>query len=214
MQRIIQINLAGKVIPIEEDAYILLRDYIAALGRHFSGPDGHRIIADIEDRISELFGYRLQSGAPAINNADVNKVIEQLGPTGDVKGVSIAAGSRGSYQNYGQQRGYYRRERLLRDPYDKILGGVCSGVAHYFDIDPLIVRIIMVVLFFSLGIGLLAYILAWILVPAARSKSELYYNYPLTFGDVTNNVAMELEDLKQRAEQMSRELKDFFGRKR
>jgi len=216
MQRIIQINLAGRVIPIEEDAYLKLRDYIAALNRQFAGEDGKEIIGDIENRISELFTIRLQNGTPAINALDVDKVIETLGAPADINDGNTDSKytGRGGYSNPGYRQYEPRRERLLRDPFNKVIGGVCSGVAHYFDIDPVLVRIIMAVLFFSFGIGLLAYIIAWAVIPAAKSKAELYNNYPLTFHDVTRSVAVELDDLKARAEQMSRELKDFFGKRR
>jgi phage shock protein C len=81
MQRIIQITIASRLIPIEEDAYLILRDYISSLERHFSGEDGkEEIIQDIELRIAELFNIRLQSGAHAIDKSDVVKLIDTLGP--------------------------------------------------------------------------------------------------------------------------------------
>ena len=77
MQRIIQINIVGRVVPIEEDAYQVLKNYIASLERQFSREQGKDdIIQDIEARIAELFFIRLNAGAPAIDKADINKVIE------------------------------------------------------------------------------------------------------------------------------------------
>lgn len=64
MQRIIQINIAGRIIPIEEDAYLIIKEYITVLERHFMGDEGREIIQDIENRIAELFTIRLQNGAP------------------------------------------------------------------------------------------------------------------------------------------------------
>ena len=216
MQRIIQINLAGRVLPIEEDAYYLLGDYINALKRQFSGADGTEIIGDIENRIAELFSIRLQNGIPAINEGDVKKVIETLGAAADINDATSAGRQYDRKQNhyYTGNSHNYRRDRIRRDPFNKVLGGVCSGMAHYFDIDPVIIRLIMAMLFFYFGLGLVAYIIAWAIIPAAKSKSELYNDAPPTFHDVTRNVALELEDLKARAEQMSRELRDFFGKRR
>ena len=222
MQRILQINIAGRVLPIEEDAYSLLKDYITALERQFTGADGKEIIDDIESRIAELFAIRLQSGSAAIDRADVQKVKDTLGAPADLgEGNMGAAVSQPKYNTYsGYNRTNYRRQapdnqdRLVRDPFNKVFGGVCSGVAHYFDIDPVIIRLIMVVLFLAFGIGFVAYIIAWIVIPAARTRQELFYGNPMTFHDITHNVGQELDDLKKRGEQMSRDLKDFFSKKK
>jgi len=220
MQRILQINIAGRIQPIEEDAYVLLKNYISALERQFTGVDGREITEDIENRISELFSIRLQSGSPAIDRADVQKVIDTLGSPSDLgeTGGTAKAGT-GSFDggNRGgrrQNQDQYSRERLLRDPFDKVIGGVCSGLAHYFDIDPVIVRLIMVVLFLTAGIGFLTYIIAWCVIPPARTRQELYSGAPVTFHDITQNVAEELQDLKKRGEDMSKELRDFFSKKK
>lgn len=226
MQRILQINIAGRILPIEEDAYTILKEYLNSLERQFSGDDGKEIIEDIENRVAELFTIRLQGGSPAIDRTDVQKVLDTLGTASDLNdGANAGAGQKG-YRQYTYSSGFqqsqgrpypYSRDRLLRDPYDKRIGGVCSGIAHYFDIDPVIVRLVMVVLFLTAGIGFPAYIIAWAVIPAAKSREELYNmnnGNPVTFHDITRNVGNELQDLKMRGEQMSRELKDFFARKK
>ena len=226
MQRIIQINIAGRVLPIEEDAYTVLKDYLNSLERQFGGDDGKDIIEDIEHRISELFTIRLQGGAPAIDRSDVQKVMDTLGAASDLHDGPANNTNRGYQQQYtyngggnGTSQGPYpyTHDRLLRDPYDKVFGGVCSGIAHYFDIDPVIVRLVMVVLFLTAGIGLVAYLIAWAVIPAARSREELFNMNnvnPINFHNITKNVGNELQDLKKRGEQMSRELRDFFSKKK
>ncbi len=225
MQRILQINIAGRVLPIEEDAYTILKEYVTTLERQFSGDDGREIIEDIENRIAELFSIRLQGSSPAIDRNDVQKVIDTLGSASDLHDGPAAGNSQSSQQSAAgagsqryQGRPYpYRSDRLLRDPFDKVIGGVCSGLAHYFDIDPVIIRLVMVVLFLSAGIGFLAYIIAWMVIPAARSREELYSmnsGNPVTFHDISRNMELELQDLKKRGEQMSRELKEFFSKKK
>ena len=228
MQRIVQINIAGRIIPIEEDAYIILKEYLNSLERQFTGDDGKEIIGDIENRIAELFTIRLQSGSPAIDRSDVQKVIDTLGAASDLHD-GPTAGNNGtsqgsaqySYYQYQQKSGNgpypYTHDRLLRDPFDKVFGGVCSGVGHYFDIDPIIIRLIMVVLLLFFGVGAVTYLIAWAVIPAARTREELFNmnnGNPMTFHDITKNVSDELQDLKKRGEQMSRELKDFFSKKK
>ena len=56
-------------------------------------------------------------------------------------------------------------KRLTLSTTDKKIGGVCAGVAQYFDIDPLIVRIIWLVLAVCYGVGLIAYLICWFLLP-------------------------------------------------
>lgn len=56
-------------------------------------------------------------------------------------------------------------KRYYRSSTDRIIGGVCGGIAEYFNIDPLLVRLVFAILFFGYGTGLLAYILIWILTP-------------------------------------------------
>jgi len=238
MQRIIQINIAGRIIPIEEDAYIVLKDYLNALESSFAGEDGREeIIQDIENRIAELFTIRLQTGSPAIDRSDVQKVIDTLGPAselhGNASGNTNNANTGNSYQRGNTYSGYssqqqnyqrnqpppfnYTHDRLLRNPYDKMIGGVCSGIAHYFGIDPMIIRLLAVISFLTFGVGFVAYIIAWIVIPAARTREELYNTNggnPVTFHDITRNVGEELTDLKRRGEAMSRELRDFFSKKK
>lgn len=222
MQRIIQINIAGRVIPIEEDAYHILKDYISSLERHFAGEDGRdEIINDIEGRIAELFGIRLQSGSHAIDKGDVLKLIDTLGPASALNDGNDAKGNPVShfpapYSGPSYYEGYSSR-RLFRNPNDKILGGVCSGVANYFDIDPVIIRLIFAVLFFTAGVGLLAYILAWIIVPVPKTPEDMRYmtgGRPMDFNTMKRNVGDEMQDLKRRGEDMSRELRDFFSKKK
>lgn len=58
-----------------------------------------------------------------------------------------------------------RPKRLYRSNKDKVLGGVCGGIAEYFSIDPVIVRLLLVVFALAYGTGILAYLIAWIIIP-------------------------------------------------
>lgn len=222
MQRIIQINIVGRVVPIEEDAYQVLKNYIASLERQFSREQGKDdIIQDIEARIAELFFIRLNAGAPAIDKADINKVIETLGAASEINdnGTNTYSNARGQYNTGSINNQPYQYEpvrRLYRNPNDKVIGGVCSGVANYFDIDPVIVRLVMAVLLLA-GIGVLGYILAWIIIPVAKTPADLGFmttGRPMDFNTMQRNVSEEMQDLKRRGEEMSRELKEFFSKKK
>ncbi len=218
MQQVIQINLAGRLIPIEEDACAVLKEYINSLKRQFTGEEGKEIIEDIENRIAELFAIRMSNGAVAIDKADVSKVKETLGAANELEEEGAAEPTGPKHTSYNYQTNYQpSQRRLLRNPFDKMIGGVCSGMAVYFDIDPVIIRLIMAVLFFSLGIGLFAYLIAWAIIPAAKTYEELYNMHggnPVSFHDISNSFGEDLQDLKKRGERMSNDLKDFFSKKK
>lgn len=223
MQRIIQINIAGRIIPMEENAYEHLKNYIASLERQFlKEPGKDEIIQDIEYRIAELFFIRLDAGAPAIDKADVQKVIDTLGAASDLNDANNSVPPKPSYLPVQYTPSSYAgnehaSRRLYRNPGDKILGGVCSGVANYFDIDPVIVRLIFAILFLTAGIGLVAYIIAWVIIPVAKTPADLGFmttGTPMNFHTIQKNMAEELNDLKKRGEEMSRDLRDFFSKKK
>lgn len=220
MQRIIQINIVGRVVPIEEEAYQVLKNYIASLERQFAREMGKDdIIHDIENRIAELFFIRLNSGAPAIDKTDVQKVIDTLGAANELNDTTANAYARpvSNTEQTNQHYAYEPARRLYRNPNDKVIGGVCSGVANYFDIDPVIVRLTFAVLFLAAGIGLLTYILAWVIIPVAKTPADLGYmttGKPMDFNTIQRNMTEELQDLKKRGEEMSNDLKDFFSKKK
>lgn len=174
MKQVININFQGRVVPIETTAFEILKNYTDSLGRHFANEEGkEEIINDIESRIGELFQERLTKGATCITDDDVNAIINSIGrpedfePMDETQPASAAASSSSSNQ---QQSGptFTGNKRLYRNENDKVLGGVCSGLANYFNIDVVIARIIFVVLLFS-GVGFLTYIIMWVAVPSTAS---------------------------------------------
>jgi phage shock protein PspC (stress-responsive transcriptional regulator) len=184
MKKVININFQGTIVPIEESSYELLQQYIESLRRYFANEEGRdEIINDIESRISELFQQRLKGGSTCITDDDVNAIIKNMGRPEDFEEAEQAENnesingdkSEKSKTFYGDFS--WKGKRLYRDENSKILGGVCSGIAAYFGIDPVIVRILFIVS----GIGLLAYILLWMFVPGSNSlengvRKRLYRN--------------------------------------
>lgn len=217
MQKIIQITIGGRVIPIEEQAYAALNNYITTLEAQFAGEVGRdEIILDIEARIAELFAIKLDGGAQAIVQADVQKVIETLGYADEIE-QDPAIDNSYKQQSHEQPKYENTARRLFRNPNDKMLGGVCSGIANYFDIDTVIVRLLFAIMFLTAGVGLLAYILAWIIIPMPRTPQEVYMATgakPMNFHTIRKNMGSELQDLKKKGEEMSRELRDFFSSKK
>ncbi|MBS1975150.1 MAG: PspC domain-containing protein, partial [Bacteroidetes bacterium] len=183
MKKIININFHGRVVPIEETAFDILNQYIESLRKYFANEEGRdEIINDIENRFAELFSERLKKDATCITDADVNSIIASMGRPEDFEAADAEGGpvppkndqqSAGSNQQQTQQQYNYgnfqSRGRLYRNADDKILGGVCSGLANYLNIDPVILRIIFVILF---GALFWVYILLWIVVPSQSQQSK------------------------------------------
>jgi phage shock protein PspC (stress-responsive transcriptional regulator) len=172
MKQVININFQGRVVPIETTAFEILKNYTDSLGRHFANEEGkEEIINDIESRIGELFQERITKGATCITDDDVNAIINSIGRPEDFEPMDdaqpSAAASSSSYQQQSNTTSTGHK-RLYRNENDKVLGGVCSGLANYFNIDVVIARIIFVVLLFS-GVGFLTYIIMWIAVPSTAS---------------------------------------------
>ncbi|HJV20829.1 MAG TPA: PspC domain-containing protein [Sediminibacterium sp.] len=191
MKKVININFQGRVIPIEEAAYDVLKQYVESLRKFFANEEGRdEIINDIEGRIAELFGERLKKGSTCITGEDVNGIIDSMGRPEDFEeeennvksqpgvGKSSQEGTRSNYEYQSAPN----KGRLYRDDNEKILGGVCSGLAAYFRIDPTIIRLIFVLFIFSGGAGFLLYILMWAILPSrpldnnVPSTKRLYRN--------------------------------------
>lgn len=184
MKKVININFQGRVIPIEETAFDLLKQYIDSLRSYFAREEGRdEIINDIESRIAELFSERLKKGAVCITDEDVNQISASIGrpedfdDDGGSTGTQEPAGEETKQSQQQQQSqagasGQYAtgRGRLYRNTDDKILGGVCSGLANYLGVDPVILRIVFVLLIAPL---FWVYILLWIIVPGKSVQTNI-----------------------------------------
>jgi phage shock protein PspC (stress-responsive transcriptional regulator) len=172
MKKIININLSGRVIPIEDSAYEKLQGYIESLRRYFSHEEGRdEIINDIESRIAELMSEKVRKGATSVTDADIDEIIASMGRPEDFDAETEEPGPKTQQQsqqtNYTYAEPKKGRSRLSRDSSDKLLGGVCSGIANYLNVDPAIIRLLFaIVTFGGFGFGILLYILLWIVLPA------------------------------------------------
>ena len=168
MKKTFNINLGGIVFHIDEDAYELLDQYLSNLRIHFSKEEGaEEIVHDMELRISELFSERLNERNQVITLSDVEEIISQMGKPEEFSEDTTQ--DTNSY-NKKEEKG---TKKLYRDPDNKVIGGVCSGIAAYFGWDVTVLRIILILLalpifangaFIVKGI-VLFYIIGWIIIP-------------------------------------------------
>ena len=177
MKQVININFHGQVVPIEVSAFELLKNYTDSLSRYFANEEGkEEIINDIESRIGELFQERLKKGATCIIDDDINAIIKSMGRPEEFEDADDNTSSRQANQSQSKGDEQFQPDtsttgtakRLFRNENDKVIGGVCGGLAAYFGLDTILVRIIFVVLAFA-GAGILAYLILWIAVPSSAS---------------------------------------------
>src|SRR5690348_5864688 len=104
MKKIININLSGRVIPIEDTAYESLQRYIESLRRYFANEEGRdEIINDIESRIAELMNDKVRKGAAAVTDADIEEIINSMGRIEDFEEVDAAENKATTDQTSGNQ---------------------------------------------------------------------------------------------------------------
>ena len=178
MKKTVTINLGGVVFNIDDDACDRLSQYLTDLEKRFPEEERKEIIRDIEERMAELLTFKLQN-RNVVEIHDVEEVIEVIGQpeqfddeSGENAGTqtSSAASSSQTTTTGKQPR---RPRKLYRNSNDRMVSGVASGVAAYFDIDPAIVRILFVVLtLISFGWGILIYLILLIAMPEAKTKAQ------------------------------------------
>jgi phage shock protein PspC (stress-responsive transcriptional regulator)/membrane protein implicated in regulation of membrane protease activity len=185
-----------------------LKEYLETIHRYFSSyDDSSEIIADIENRIAEIFLSKLKDGVQVITIEDVEALMATMGGIKDFKEIEVEEEpepeSQESYSEGSKTYEQSETKRLYRDEKSKILGGVLSGIAHYFSIDSLWTRLIFIVLFFGVwffpsipALMAIAYIVLWIILPGTyelkdQKKVKKMFRDPddKVFGGVSSGIA-------------------------
>ena len=212
MNRVLNINLGGYAFTIDEDAYQYLENYLSALNKHFRASQGHEeIIGDIESRLAELFRESM-GGRTILDIRNVKNAISVMGRPEDFGAEPITdkkSSSTGS--SFGQTPS--TGKRLFRDPDNKVVGGVCSGLADYLGIsDPLWVRLFFVVLMFGFGTGFLLYIALMILIPKAKTTADrlAMKGEPVTVDSIAKSVEEGVNNLKDTIADFSAKTEQSF----
>jgi len=170
MNKTININIAGTVFNVDEDAYDLLNKYLESIKLYFSKMDKDgEIISDIESRIAENFLSRLSDKNNSISLLNVQNIIKIMGTLDDFKEI---------YDDESNEEDILSSDdkdpkKLYRNISDKVIAGVASGIGNYFQVDPIIIRIVFLASLFIGGFGLIAYIICWIGIPAKDGSEHL-----------------------------------------
>ena len=209
MKKNIQINLFGTIYNIDDDAYRLLDRYLESMKQYFMRQEGGEEIADdIEHRVAELLWQRRQQGMEAVSIDTIKQIISQIGNPQEIDGEYNGNGNENENENENEDenengngngkqgqaasafdnvRNHISGRRLYRDTRDKLLGGVCGGLAEYIGWgDVTMWRLLFAVMPFVLssifstlhlpysGFWLLpvTYLILWIVVPEAHTAED------------------------------------------
>lgn len=178
MKKVTNISLAGSVFTIEDDAYEKLKQYLGAIEMHYATvPDGAEVLADIEQGLAEKLRVRLGKMS-VVTLLVVDEVTKEMGQIEDIVGEeaeeTVSSDKANQAESAESDAASTVRRRLFRDTDTAILGGVAGGIANYFSIDPVIVRLLFVASVLFNGFGILLYLVLWLIVPAAKTTSEKY----------------------------------------
>ena len=218
MNKTIIININGTVFHIEEDAYEILKNYMTDVKRHFlNSADSLEITTDIENRVAEMFSEILAAeNKQVIVEQDVNAVIEQMGRVEDFEDLyEDNKNPTGSADTYNTSE-----RKLFRDPDDHLVSGVCAGIANYFDIEPVWIRLAFAISVLFAGSGLLLYIILWIVIPKATTRADrmAMKGQKLNLQGFKNNLEEELSAVKGHLTTLHEEarpavykMRDFLG---
>lgn len=189
MKKVVDINLGGQKFTIDEDAYQDLENYLNSINKHFATSSGFEdIIYDIENRIAELLVEDSKGSNNIITLSKVHEIKKTMGTPNDF----------GAEESASQSDSHSLNKRLFRDKEDSYIAGVASGLSAYYGFNsPTLFRALFAVMAFT-GIGVLPYIILWIVIPEAKTASDRLsmYGEDINIDSIANAVEESLLDIK------------------
>lgn len=194
MNKTLDINIANQIFHIDENAYMILKNYLDAIKRSLANElSREEIIQDIEARIAELFIERMISDKQVISVEDVNAVINVMGQPEDYHL---------SDEDEPQEKYQYKNERkLYRDKDASYISGVSAGLAHYVNLDPIWVRLLWIIFtIFSTGWFIVIYLILWIVIPEAKTTAEklAMKGEPINLSNIEKKIKEGYENVSEK----------------
>lgn len=217
MNKTITMNLSGIIFHIEEDAYEMLNKYLSTIKGYFHDSEGRdEIMSDIESRIAEMLQEKVSTTKQAVLKMDVESVIAVMGKPEDFAGDNSENTKNESKTENNSSFDGSKRRRVFRDPDDAVVSGVCSGIANYFDFDPIWLRAAFAISFFVFGSGLILYIILWMIIPKAKTTAEKLEmrGEKVDINNIGKTVNEEFEEFKKRMEKFGEDVNSKENRQR
>lgn len=206
MNKTLNINLAGFVMHIDEDAFERLQSYLDKVKSYLGNTEvAEEIIRDVEARLVEIFQERMSEERQVVQLHDVDAAIEILGQPEDYKMDDQEQESTAS----DTEPNFRPKKRIFRNPDDKIIGGVAGGLSAYLGIDPIWLRLLLAIMFFT-GSGFLIYIILWIVMPEAKTTAQKLQmrGEPVNLSSIEKSLRDELKKAGSSMERAANNMKD------
>lgn len=158
------INLAGMLFHINKNAYEALNSYLEAIENQFPKEERREIIEEVEARLAELLSEKINGQKQVVSLEDVQEAIGIIGYPEDF--------SEGSHQTKTEEKNMKSSKRLYRNPDNRILGGVCAGLGEYFNTEPVLIRLIFIIISLFFASGILIYLILWLVTPEAVTMAQ------------------------------------------
>ena len=200
MKKTVTINISGIIFSIDEDAYNKLKIYLDTIKGYFRSSDGvDEIMADIEARIAEMLQEKINEQKQVVIISDVNEIISVMGQPEDYIDEEEQHEYEHSSTKSNTSTGKPSR-KLYRDPDNQVIGGVCSGISHYLAIDPIWIRLALVITLLTFGTGILLYIILWVIIPLAETRAEKLEmrGDPINIDNIGKSVEDEIKNVKKK----------------
>ena len=166
MNKTISVNISGQNFLIEENAHLILQNYLNEIRKHCGqNSDVKEVMADIESGIAEKLKSLITQYKEVVTVEDIELLIKVMGTTEDFDrevGETLE----------DEKDGLKVKRKLYRDTDNAVIAGVCSGLANYFNVDPVIFRILLFLSMFMKGFGVFIYIVLWIVMPEAKNAHQ------------------------------------------
>ncbi len=217
MNKVLNINLGGLPFTIDDEAYRMLENYLQSLHNHFRASEGYEeIMNDIEARLAELIKEGMGKRG-IVTHQDVKNAVSVMGKPEDFGAESVdetqstsseGAHTEGSKKSSSTTSGtpFQTGKRLFRDDAHKMVGGVCSGLAAYFGIEVVWLRIVWAMLFFFGGTGLILYVILWAVLPSAKTTADrlAMRGEPIDVNNIAKTVGTSFEKFSEKVNEFGK----------
>ncbi len=217
MNKVLNINLGGLPFTIDDEAYRMLENYLQSLHNHFRASEGYdEIMNDIEARLAELIKEGMGKRG-IVTQQDVKNAVSVMGKPEDFGAESLdetasqasdSGNTEGSKKSSSSTGGtpFQTGKRLFRDDAHKMIGGVCSGLAAYFGIEVVWLRIAWAVLFFFGGSGFILYVILWAVLPSAKTTADrlAMQGQPIDVNNIAKTVETSFEKFSEKVNEFGK----------
>ena len=173
MKETVNVNIGSVAFILDEDAYRVLGSYFDDIRRRLPEGDAETM-GDIEARVAEIFRERVASPMRVITLDVVRATMAQMGSPadfGEPRGAERSESAEGGTGTESAEQPPLRK--LYRSRTERSIAGICGGLAAYFDSDPTLIRLLMLLLILFGGLSIWAYIILWIVIPGSRPENSI-----------------------------------------